>query len=194
MEAAGTFPRIPMTQFTADSLARVLVNVEGDVLAEALEIANLSHFLTEPGLQTLDDLQGWLNLLGNMLVLGPDVFQVAVHEFFAGMPKADVDRMQGVITGLRFFLGGIETLDILLGKADEILEIIKAVAGIEGEQGASLAAILGLANHMSNVLVVLEYHNELSVTDSWVVENRRDIDDLKDSIRLIRIESAPFPR
>lgn len=59
-----------MTQFNAKSLARLLVQVEREVLVEAVEIANLQALITTPTIQTIEELQGFFNLLSNLKIFG----------------------------------------------------------------------------------------------------------------------------
>lgn len=59
-----------MPQFNAKSLARVLVQVEREVLVEALEIAELEQILLTPHLATLQELGEFFNLIANVKVFG----------------------------------------------------------------------------------------------------------------------------
>ena len=60
-----------MAQFTAPGLARLLANVEREVLVEALDLAGMTQLLTSDALGTLEDLQFRLNQLQNLETFGP---------------------------------------------------------------------------------------------------------------------------
>lgn len=59
-----------MAQFTPQTLARLLTNVEREVLVEALEIAEMVHLLPARHLQVIEDLEGNWNTLFNVWLGG----------------------------------------------------------------------------------------------------------------------------
>lgn len=70
-----------MAQFTAAGLARLLANVEREVLVEALELAGMTQLLTSTALSTLEDLQFRLNQLQNLETFGPALFRAKRSDF-----------------------------------------------------------------------------------------------------------------
>lgn len=72
-----------MAQFTAASLARLLANVEREVLVEALERAGMAQLLTSAALETLEELQFRLNQLTNLETFGPALLKARAKEFRA---------------------------------------------------------------------------------------------------------------
>ena len=66
-----------MAQFNPESLARLLTQVEREVLVAAAETAAIDPLLSTPRGETLDELAEWFNFLGNILVLAPALRDIA---------------------------------------------------------------------------------------------------------------------
>lgn len=64
----------PMAQFTVESLARLLKNVDRELLVDALAEAELSQLLTNDTIETIAELQTLFNLASNIRVFGPALF------------------------------------------------------------------------------------------------------------------------
>jgi len=53
-------------QFDPKGLARLIANVERDVLVEAVEIAGMTSYFTTPSRETIEELQGLFNVVTNL--------------------------------------------------------------------------------------------------------------------------------
>ena len=113
-----------MAQFNPESLARLLTQVEREVLVEAAEAAAIDPLLTTPRGETLDELAEWLNFLSNMLVLAPAIDAIAAEELVRRMLGATTVLPPGAIKGIAGALGYFNTLldkvGILQSSIDDI--------------------------------------------------------------------------
>ncbi|KKL44338.1 hypothetical protein LCGC14_2366710, partial [marine sediment metagenome] len=94
-----------MPQFNPESLARVLTQVEREVLVEAAEAAGIDLLLTTPRGEAIDEVAEWLNFLSNMLVLAPAIDAIAVEETVKDMLGVTTFLPPGAIKGIRAALG-----------------------------------------------------------------------------------------
>jgi len=117
-----------MAQFTSTSLARLLANVEREVLVAALAEANLSQLLTSEALATIDELQGLLNLLTNVRTFGPEFlgreFDEAISRFLDSAPL-----VSSALSTIDFFINAItstnERLRVVQRGINDLLGIIE---------------------------------------------------------------------
>ena len=124
-----------MPQFTAKSLARVLVQVEREILVEAVELAELESFFLTADLGTIRELQGFFNLISNLQTfgfallenllierkqeLGPTTIALGtfiIEQFVKLVDIGDVGTASG------------EKLDQLVEKGSRIIEILEQEA------------------------------------------------------------------
>ena len=92
-------------QFTVESLARLISNVESEILVQALEEAGLTHVLATDANETLREIAGWLNLVENMLTLGPAALEASVEAAMRGtvLPPNTRAALRLIDTYLEFF-------------------------------------------------------------------------------------------
>lgn len=80
-----------MAQFTPTSLARLLENVDRDILREAVEIAELWDVFSSFERSAIEELGKEQNLMANLKALGPSALQALGHEFFERVEKATLE-------------------------------------------------------------------------------------------------------
>ncbi len=69
-----------MPQFTVNSLARVLTQVEREVLVAAVEKAELTSLFMTAQLETINELQGFFNLIANVNTFGFDALEKLLED------------------------------------------------------------------------------------------------------------------
>lgn len=115
-----------MPQFTAESLARVLTQVEREVLVEAVELAGIDLLFTSPYRDTLDELAGYLNLVANFRVFGPRLLRESLIQDLEEV--TGIDRRNDLIENISGFFGKLVELITQFGGAD-LLPDAKLIAG-----------------------------------------------------------------
>ncbi len=165
-----------MTQFTPESLARLMTQVEREVLVEAAETAAIDPLLTTPRGETLDEVAEWLNFLSNMLVLAPAIDKIALDETIRTMLGATTLLPPGAIHGIRSTLGYFTTLLDKIGSIEDSIEVLK-----EGDFStvtfAEIFNQLGEArlhqDHILGMVSVIRIHEEARLTKGALDRARR---------------------
>jgi len=95
--------RTSVAQFTAESLGRLLANVEREVLVDALEGADLRILLRTETIETIEQLQGWFNLLTNLRTFGPTVIGKEIEDIIEDALQA-APALVGILGLAQFFV------------------------------------------------------------------------------------------
>jgi len=122
-----------MAQFTPQSLARLLGNVEREVLVEALEIADLTQVLYPRHLQILDDLAGDMNGLYNLLI-GPATEDLLARKEAAerALAHPDLPTRRFEQTGNLYFdtaVASVMLAEQWMGVEGLLATLLKRIAG-----------------------------------------------------------------
>ena len=148
-------------QFTSGSLARLISQVEREILVEAFEEAGMTSILTTDALETLKEVAGWLNFIENMLILGPAAAEAGLKSILEGMPRPVNAIAAGnafsVILDLFRFVPGIGALD------DKLEQVIDALSRLTQPEGFNrdmvvrdLTLIEGLAREIQSADITKE--------------------------------------
>lgn len=109
-----------IAQFTPEGLARLLSQVEREVLVEALEIADLTSLLLNAHIQTLDEVAGWLNLIENTLLFADSLRDRRAEEIIQ-------EALEGFHPGTQVGRGFAQLIDFFLGVDTKLIGINDAV-------------------------------------------------------------------
>ena len=152
-----------MAQFTPESLARLLTQVEREVLVEAAEAAAIDPLLTTPRGETLDEVAEWLNFLSNMLVLAPAIDAIATEETVKRMMGITTFLPPGALKGMRGLLGFFTDL---MEKVGVIQDSIDAIEFPESSQQIDVPAILAITTQISDDMATLDRWNRLHASSN----------------------------
>ena len=111
-----------MPQFNPESLARVLVQVEREVLVEAVQLADLPILLTDPRGETIDELAEYFNFLSNIAILGRGWLDVGIQELLNDVESP----LAAAVKGLKESFGWLLNMD---GKLDDLGILIDKING-----------------------------------------------------------------
>ena len=127
-------------QFTIESLARLISNVEAEILIQALEEAGLTHVLATDANETLREVAGWLNFIENMLILGPSATEEVIRQGLKDFPHAPATM--AVLNLISVFLDFFRFMPGITGLDDKLEDIIKAFERLDLQKPLDHGAIV----------------------------------------------------
>ncbi len=127
-----------MPQFNVKSLARLLTQVEREVLVKAIEEAELGNLFLTAHTATLEELQGFFNLFANIHTFGFDVLEKLLEE-----AKEDIGPVTlSVVTFIIEQFVSLADIGDAQPKHEEKLEDLQESAAIVLEQIDILSGIV----------------------------------------------------
>ena len=159
-----------MAQFSAKTLARLLKNVDRDILREAVEEAELWDVFSSFERGALVQLGQEQNLLANLQTFGPDALRALSFEFFERVKTIANDAP--MLVRLQFE-GALHTWELL----NDVRDLVNTLVG-PGEPGTN--DIQTASSHISNTINILasylnaphETHHPLPAADAMIVDAR----------------------
>lgn len=135
-----------MTQFTVETLSRLLANVQREVLVDALEAANLTQLLRTDTIETIDQLQSFMNLASNLAVFGPAI----LRRYTADQLQAEVAFLFKEAPAFAKLVSFVTSLadvgEDILTKFGPITDLINDIKAILAESQPEDAAVTSMMN------------------------------------------------
>jgi len=172
-----------MAQFTVSQLARLLKNVDRELLVEALEKADLTSILPAKHLRMIEDREGDWNVLfnlflNNLTIDQADAVHGAQHSAYAfrrhpaGKPPAGTDALgQFQPTGVLFLDSMVASIQLAteifnpLGFLAEVHEIVQVLKDFEETQ----AGRINLYDLRQIALHVIRGEAQIRKAFDWIV-------------------------
>lgn len=167
-------------QFTKTSLARLLKNVDRELLVEAIEEAALESLFLNRHMEVLEDLEGFLNMISNLVVLGKPAFGLLGAE----NELSDEQIEKGVLHGIRQEKGpqdsqrmhalrfGISALRMLAGGPSFLLELPNLITSAGGALAEAPPERFSAIHEKAEA--VLRWNREIVLDMDWL-ESHHDV-------------------
>ena len=166
-----------MAQFNSTSLARLIGEVRRETLSGALQEANLEQLLTSDNIETLRDLAGWLNLVENLLILGPSATEEAIRQGLRDFPHAPATmaalNLVSVFLDFFRFMPSITTLD------NKLEDIIDAFEGLD------LGKPLDHGRIVFELNLIRDLAGDIRTLDLTKAEMRARAQSIQDTVRAL---------